>query len=90
VLEHKGVVTGMITTAGYRDITHIGWHQRPQRYSIRQEVPSQDRPLARSCPTGVRKALVGECPDLPGFGASPFAGSTPPNHIFSVCGGHEV
>jgi N-methylhydantoinase A/oxoprolinase/acetone carboxylase beta subunit len=47
VLEHKGAVTGMITTAGYRDITHIGRHQRPQHYSIRQEVPWQDRPLAR-------------------------------------------
>jgi N-methylhydantoinase A len=47
VLEHKGAVTGMITTAGYRDITHIGRHQRPQHYSIRQEVPWQDRPLAK-------------------------------------------
>ncbi len=47
VLEHKGAVTGMITTAGYRDITHIGRHQRPQHYSIRQEVPWQNRPLAR-------------------------------------------
>src|SRR3984957_256615 len=47
VLENKGAVTGMITTAGYRDITHIGRHQRPQHYSIRQEVPWQDRPLAK-------------------------------------------
>jgi hypothetical protein len=37
----------MITTAGYRDITHIGRHQRPQHYSVRQEVPWQDRPLAK-------------------------------------------
>jgi hypothetical protein len=47
VLEHEGAVTGMIATAGYRDITHIGRHQRPQHYSIRQEVPWQDRPLAK-------------------------------------------
>jgi N-methylhydantoinase A len=47
VLEYDGAVTGMITTAGYRDIVHIGRHQRPQHYSIRQEVPWQDRPLAR-------------------------------------------
>jgi len=47
VLEHDGAVTGMITTAGYRDVVHIGRHQRPQHYSIRQEVPWQDRPLAR-------------------------------------------
>jgi N-methylhydantoinase A len=46
VLEHKGAATGMITTAGYRDITHIGRHQRPQHYSIRQEIPWQNRPLA--------------------------------------------
>jgi N-methylhydantoinase A/oxoprolinase/acetone carboxylase beta subunit len=47
VLEHDGAVTGMITTEGYRDIVHIGRHQRPQHYSIRQEVPWQDRELAR-------------------------------------------
>jgi N-methylhydantoinase A len=47
VLEHKGAVTGMITTENYRDIVHIGRHQRPQHYSIRQEVPWQNRPLAR-------------------------------------------
>ncbi len=47
VLEHDGAVTGMITTEGYRDVVHIGRHQRPQHYSIRQEVPWQDRPLAR-------------------------------------------
>jgi N-methylhydantoinase A/oxoprolinase/acetone carboxylase beta subunit len=47
VLEYDGAVTGLITTAGYRDIVHIGRHQRPQHYSIRQEVPWQDRPLAR-------------------------------------------
>ncbi len=47
VLEYKGATTGMVTTAGYRDIVHIGRHQRPQHYSIRQEIPWQDRPLVR-------------------------------------------
>jgi N-methylhydantoinase A/oxoprolinase/acetone carboxylase beta subunit len=47
VLEHDGALTGMITTAGYRDIVHIGRHQRPQHYSIRQEIPWQDRALVR-------------------------------------------
>lgn len=47
VLEHAGVEAGMITTAGYRDILHIGRHQRPQHYSIRQEIPWQDRPLVK-------------------------------------------
>ncbi|MET4697974.1 N-methylhydantoinase A [Constrictibacter sp. MBR-5] len=46
-LEYDGAVTGMITTEGYRDILHIGRHQRPQHYSIRQEIPWQDRPLVR-------------------------------------------
>ncbi|MBT8446172.1 MAG: hydantoinase/oxoprolinase family protein, partial [Gammaproteobacteria bacterium] len=33
VLERKGCRVGMLTTAGYRDIIHIGRHQRPQHYS---------------------------------------------------------
>ncbi len=30
ILEYDGARTGMITTEGYRDIIHIGRHQRPQ------------------------------------------------------------
>jgi N-methylhydantoinase A len=47
VLEHRGAVTGMITTRGYRDIIHVARHQRPQHYSIMQESPWQNRPLVR-------------------------------------------
>ena len=47
MLEHKGARTGMITTAGYRDIIHIGRHQRPQNYSIMQDIPWQTKPLVR-------------------------------------------
>ncbi len=47
VLEYDGARTGMITSENYRDIIHIGRHQRPQHYSIRQEIPWQDRPLVR-------------------------------------------
>jgi len=47
VLEYKGSKTGMVTSKGYRDILHIGRHQRPQHYSIMQEIPWQDRPLVR-------------------------------------------
>ena len=47
VLTHSGARTGMITSEGYRDIVHIGRHQRPQHYSIRQEIPWQDRPFVR-------------------------------------------
>ena len=47
VLEYRGARTGLITTAGYRDIVHVGRHQRPEHYSIMQELPWQDRPLVR-------------------------------------------
>ena len=47
VLEYKGARTGMITTKGYRDIIHIGRHQRPMHYSIMQEIPWQHHPLVR-------------------------------------------
>ncbi len=47
ILEQNGAVAGMITSAGYRDIVHIGRHQRPQHYSIQQEVPWQDRVLVK-------------------------------------------
>ena len=47
VLEHKGAKTGMLTTRGYRDIIHIGRHQRPQNYSLMQDIPWQSRPLVR-------------------------------------------
>lgn len=47
VLEHEGVETGMITTENYRDISHIGRHQRPQNYSIQQDIPWQSKPLTK-------------------------------------------
>ena len=47
MLTHDGARTGMITSKGYRDILHIGRHQRPQHYSIRQEIPWQNRPLVK-------------------------------------------
>ncbi len=39
LLQHDGARVGLITTRGYRDILHIARHQRPQHYSIHQEVP---------------------------------------------------
>lgn len=45
VLQHEGAVCGLITTKGFRDILHIGRHQRPQHYSIAQDIPWQARPL---------------------------------------------
>jgi len=47
VLEFDGATVGMITTRGFRDITHIGRHQRPQHYSVVQDIPWQARPFAR-------------------------------------------
>ena len=45
IIEHKGAKVGLITNTGFRDILHIGRHQRPQHYSIGQEIPWQDRAL---------------------------------------------
>ncbi|RYL99038.1 hydantoinase/oxoprolinase family protein [Sporolactobacillus sp. THM7-7] len=45
VLEHDGAKTGLITTEGYRDILQIGRHQRPENYSIAQDIPWQDRAM---------------------------------------------
>mgnify|MGYP001073411282 CR=1 FL=1 len=45
VLEAKGSRAGMITNDGFRDVLHIGRHQRPDHYSIMQEIPWQNRPL---------------------------------------------
>lgn len=35
VLEHKGVTTGLITTAGFRDVLEIARQTRPQLYNLR-------------------------------------------------------
>lgn len=47
ILEFDGARTGMITTEGFRDVIHIGRHQRPQNYSIQQDIPWQARPLVK-------------------------------------------
>lgn len=47
MLEHRGAEVGLITTKGFRDILHIARHQRPQNYSIMQEIPWQDRALVK-------------------------------------------
>ncbi len=47
VLENKIARAGIITNEGFRDIIHIGRHQRVEHYSIIQELPWQSRPLVR-------------------------------------------
>ena len=37
----------MITTSGFRDVVHIGRHQRPQHYSVMQDIPWQARPFVQ-------------------------------------------
>lgn len=44
LLEHKGAPTGFITSQGMRDVLHIGRHERPLTYAIRQEIPQQHYP----------------------------------------------
>jgi N-methylhydantoinase A len=47
ILEHRGALTGMLTTQGMRDIVHIGRHQRPQPYSVMQDIPWQAKPFVQ-------------------------------------------
>ncbi len=47
LLEFEGAKCGMLTTEGFRDVIHIGRHQRPQNYSIQQDIPWQSRPLVK-------------------------------------------
>ncbi|MEI4472297.1 hydantoinase/oxoprolinase family protein [Frigidibacter sp. MR17.24] len=64
ILEYDGAEAGMITNAGFRDIVHIGRHQRPQHYSIAQDIPWQSRPLVKR---RFRKTVGGRL--VPPFGA---------------------
>src|SRR4051812_46286176 len=45
VLQYRGAETGLVTTDGMRDVVHIGRHQRPQPYSVMQDIPWQSRPF---------------------------------------------
>jgi len=47
VLERKGVRTGLITTAGFRDVLEIGRQTRPKLYdlNVQKEPPLVPRPL---------------------------------------------
>ena len=45
MLEKKGATVGLITTAGFRDILHIGRKKRPLNFSNYQDVPWQSAPL---------------------------------------------
>ena len=47
VLEHRGAECGLVTTEGFRDVVHIGRHQRPQHYSIMQDIPWQASPFVK-------------------------------------------
>lgn len=37
LLEHKGAVTGLVTTAGFRDVLEVGTQQRAELYSVVQQ-----------------------------------------------------
>ena len=46
-IEHNGSECGMLTTAGFRDILHIGRHKRPFNFSLHFDVPWQSQPLVK-------------------------------------------
>ena len=56
VLENRGARAGIITNEGFRDILHIGRHQRVLHYSIQQDLPWQARPPV---PRRWRKVVAG-------------------------------
>lgn len=45
VANWTGARTGLVTTKGFRDIVHIGRHQRPHAFSLMQDIPWQATPL---------------------------------------------
>jgi 5-oxoprolinase (ATP-hydrolysing) len=47
VLTHTGAEVGMVTTEGFRDVTHIARHKKPYNFSLQQELPWQSRPLVK-------------------------------------------
>ncbi len=47
ILQHRGALTGMVTTEGVRDVVHIGRHQRPEPYSVMLDIPWQAAPFVR-------------------------------------------
>lgn len=47
VLQYEGAEAAFVTTQGFRDVLHIGRHQRPQHYSVMQDIPWQTRALVK-------------------------------------------
>src|SRR5919201_1912842 len=47
VLEGSGATAGLVTTRGFRDVVHIGRPQRPQHYSVMQDIPWQKPPFLK-------------------------------------------
>lgn len=45
LIEHEGAKTGMLTTEGFRDVTHIGRHRKPHNFSLQQTIPWQEQPI---------------------------------------------
>lgn len=45
LIEYEGATTGMLTTEGFRDVTHIGRHRKPHNFSLQQTIPWQERPI---------------------------------------------
>ena len=61
VLEHRGAKTAVITSAGVRDVLHIGRHQRPEPYSVLLDIPWQSTPFAeRECRLTVPERLAAD------------------------------
>jgi N-methylhydantoinase A len=47
LIEYEGAQTGLLTTKGFRDVTHIGRHRKPHSFSLQQTIPWQERPIVK-------------------------------------------
>jgi len=45
VVENEWAQTGLLTTAGFRDVLHIGRHRKPENFSIQHPIPWQEQPV---------------------------------------------
>jgi N-methylhydantoinase A len=64
LIQHKGARTGLVTSAGFRDLLEIGRQKRPSLYDIRVDKPEQlvSRDLRRDVPERMRHDGTVEMP----------------------------
>jgi N-methylhydantoinase A len=64
LIQHRGALTGLITSAGFRDLLEIGRQKRPDLYDLQADKPPTlvDRPLRHEVPERLRHDGTVETP----------------------------